>query len=131
MSIPTREYIDCPFEQKEEAKALGARWDSETRKWYAPTQEIYAQLTRWHIKPKTALPKPKISKSKASSSNRRLRTSVWERTGESQEDYNKRQSMGSYYKGQLGGVPSAEQYKMMKSEWTMTTMSTAYDTRGD
>jgi len=130
MSTPTCEYIDCPFEQKEEAKALGARWDSEICKWYAPTQEIYAQLTRWHIKPKTP-PKPTIIKSKASSSKRRFRTSVAERTGESQEDYHKRQSMGSYYKGQLGGVPSAEQYKIMKSDWTMTTMSTAYDTRGD
>ena len=29
-------YLDVPYKAKEEAKALGARWDPATRKWYVP-----------------------------------------------------------------------------------------------
>lgn len=45
-----RTYLDIPFAQKDEAKALGARWDNSKRKWYAPNGEP-ALLTRWSIKP--------------------------------------------------------------------------------
>ena len=26
-------YINCPYDEKELAKALGARWDKEVKKW--------------------------------------------------------------------------------------------------
>ena len=29
-----RVYLDCPFAEKDEAKALGAKWSKSTRKWY-------------------------------------------------------------------------------------------------
>ncbi len=29
-------YLDVPFKAKDEAKALGARWDFGARKWYVP-----------------------------------------------------------------------------------------------
>jgi len=32
----TRVYINCPYHDKDEAKALGARWDRERRSWFVP-----------------------------------------------------------------------------------------------
>ena len=43
-----RQYIVCPFEEKEQAKELGARWDSNKRKWYALGDETYEKLKKWH-----------------------------------------------------------------------------------
>lgn len=31
-----RVWLDVPFGEKDEAKALGARWDAGARRWYAP-----------------------------------------------------------------------------------------------
>lgn len=43
-------FIDCPFNQKDDAKALGAKWaPAPWKTWYAPTQDIYWKLARWHI----------------------------------------------------------------------------------
>jgi DNA topoisomerase-3 len=33
-------YFSVPYEKREEARAAGLRWDSDARKWYAPTPEI-------------------------------------------------------------------------------------------
>ncbi len=35
-----RIYLDCEFEEKDQVKALGARWDKAVRKWYI-TENIY------------------------------------------------------------------------------------------
>ena len=43
-----RQYIVCPFEEKDQAKELGARWDSNKRKWYALDDETYDKLKKWH-----------------------------------------------------------------------------------
>ena len=40
--------IHCPFAEKDEAKALGARWSGAHKTWYAPNQETYDQLAKWH-----------------------------------------------------------------------------------
>lgn len=40
-------YLDVPFRQKDEAKALGARWDPAARKWYAPTGVELALFDAW------------------------------------------------------------------------------------
>ncbi|MET9063493.1 DUF5710 domain-containing protein [Streptosporangium sandarakinum] len=45
-----RIWLDVPYSQKDEAKALGARWDAQARRWYAPRTGM-AALDRW-----TALP---------------------------------------------------------------------------
>ena len=29
-------YLDCPYQDKDECKALGGRWDPDYRKWYVP-----------------------------------------------------------------------------------------------
>jgi hypothetical protein len=44
-----RIWLDVPFDEKDEAKALGARWDSKAKRWYAPSPTT--ELERW-----TALP---------------------------------------------------------------------------
>ena len=41
-------YILCPFKDKDKARALGAKWDQEAKKWYATSPEIYAKLKKWH-----------------------------------------------------------------------------------
>ena len=156
--------IHCPFNQKGEAKALGAKWDKHDKTWYAPTAEIYLKLGKWH-KPRTILnkdfkkPEPAIAKKKFKKYPKALmhqepelysmpqpypplkvvvesvpvtglaEYKPWEKTGETEADYNARQRMGSYYKGVWGGVPSVSDYRRMKAgEYVM---STAYDTRGD
>jgi len=32
-----RFYLNCPFSEKDDCKALGGRWDNEERKWYVPS----------------------------------------------------------------------------------------------
>jgi hypothetical protein len=41
-----RGYFSVPYEKREEARAAGLRWDSETRKWYAPSPEIAARIRK-------------------------------------------------------------------------------------
>ena len=43
----TRYYIQCPKEEKEEAKALGARWDPKEVKWYYTNPEDRDKFQKW------------------------------------------------------------------------------------
>ena len=45
-----RRQLACPFEQRSEAKELGAKWDPDARCWYADTEEDWNALVRWHPK---------------------------------------------------------------------------------
>lgn len=47
---PPRAYLNVPYAEKDEAKALGARWDNAKRQWYAPNAEP-ALVERWAAKP--------------------------------------------------------------------------------
>jgi hypothetical protein len=40
-----RIWLDVPFAEKDQAKALGARWDTATKRWYALGNE--ARFARW------------------------------------------------------------------------------------
>lgn len=40
-------YINVPYEEKDEAKALGARWDSEKKKWYIPEGIKSEGFNKW------------------------------------------------------------------------------------
>jgi hypothetical protein len=40
-------YLDVPFAQKDQAKALGARWDAARKKWYAPPGVDSAPFAQW------------------------------------------------------------------------------------
>ncbi|GAA4005440.1 hypothetical protein GCM10022247_28530 [Allokutzneria multivorans] len=45
-----RVWLDVPFAEKDEAKAQGARWDPNAKRWYAPRPGI-AGLQRWAALP--------------------------------------------------------------------------------
>ena len=45
-----RTWLDVPYAEKDDAKALGARWDPSAKRWHAPPGTA-ARLARW-----TALP---------------------------------------------------------------------------
>ncbi|OUO89623.1 hypothetical protein B5F40_10340 [Gordonibacter sp. An230] len=40
-------YLDVPFQEKDEAKALGARWDAGRKRWYVPQGLDCAPFERW------------------------------------------------------------------------------------
>ncbi|MDR1835518.1 MAG: DUF5710 domain-containing protein [Fusobacteriaceae bacterium] len=42
-----RDYLKVPYAEKEEAKALGARWDAEKKKWYAPYAKDRHKFEKW------------------------------------------------------------------------------------
>ena len=42
-----RSYMSIPFEDKEEAKKLGAKWDAENRLWYAPNDSVKLSLNKF------------------------------------------------------------------------------------
>ncbi|TAK63621.1 DUF5710 domain-containing protein [Methylobacter sp.] len=41
-------YLNVSFAQKDEAKALGARWDAIQKKWFVPSDKDIALFARWH-----------------------------------------------------------------------------------
>ena len=43
-SSARRIYFSVPYEKRAEARAAGLRWDSDARKWYAPTVEIAERI---------------------------------------------------------------------------------------
>lgn len=48
--MPARTYLAVPFAEKNEAKALGAKWDKDAKSWYAPEGVDVATsgLARWN-----------------------------------------------------------------------------------
>lgn len=40
-------YLDVPFEEKDEAKALGARWDRDAKRWFVPNDKDAAPFLKW------------------------------------------------------------------------------------
>src|SRR4051812_42886672 len=47
MQHESRVDLLVPFVEKEDAKALGARWDSQRKLWYAPPGADLQDLDRW------------------------------------------------------------------------------------
>lgn len=39
--------LQCPFSEKDQAKALGARWDAEKRVWYIVDPDELQPFERW------------------------------------------------------------------------------------
>jgi hypothetical protein len=51
-----RLWLDVPFAEKDTAKAAGARWDPQVRRWYAPRRELLPALDRWVLRgPQTTI----------------------------------------------------------------------------
>lgn len=44
---PEKTYIDVPFKQKDEAKAIGAKWDRQEQSWYVPAGVDAAPFAKW------------------------------------------------------------------------------------
>jgi hypothetical protein len=44
-------FLDVPFSQKDEAKALGARWNAEKKRWYVPDGINQTPFGRWLTSP--------------------------------------------------------------------------------
>jgi hypothetical protein len=42
-----RLYLEVPYVEREEAKALGARWDSTKKLWWVHTEKYAGDITRW------------------------------------------------------------------------------------
>jgi len=42
-----RIYLDVPYAEKDQAKALGARWDPHRRQWWAPPASPAGAFSRW------------------------------------------------------------------------------------
>ena len=40
--------LNVPFDEKDAAKALGARWDPTRKKWYVPAGVDINKFARWH-----------------------------------------------------------------------------------
>lgn len=40
-------YLNVPFGQKDEAKALGARWDAIQKKWFVPAGKNTTLFAKW------------------------------------------------------------------------------------
>ena len=47
MTIELRIDLNVPYAEKEDAKALGARWDEGRKRWYAPPGTDVRHLKRW------------------------------------------------------------------------------------
>ena len=54
-----RIYLNVPFSEKDEAKALGAKWDRRAKAWYARDDMELEPFKRWQ-ETKTKAPEPKI-----------------------------------------------------------------------
>lgn len=51
---PARSYLVVPFKEKDEAKALGAKWDRQERAWYVPPGVDPAPFDKWAQRAATA-----------------------------------------------------------------------------
>jgi hypothetical protein len=43
----SRIYLNVPYAEKDAAKALGAKWDAERKKWYVPATKDSAEFAKW------------------------------------------------------------------------------------
>ena len=62
---PVRKHLYIPFECKEKAKKLGARWDMDTKGWYNPDPIKYTELDQWAAAIYLAVPFDENAEAKA------------------------------------------------------------------
>lgn len=48
--------LKVPFNEKDQAKALGARWNAELKQWYVPQGVDSAPFAQWFTSSATAAP---------------------------------------------------------------------------
>ena len=47
MSFNKKIYLNCPYKDKEECKALGGKWDKDVRKWYITDDVDKSLFSKW------------------------------------------------------------------------------------
>jgi Domain of unknown function (DUF5710) len=55
---PGRVYLNVPYEEKDEAKALGARWSPDNKRWYVPEGRDRSKLSKWIPFSQSVKPEP-------------------------------------------------------------------------
>ena len=45
-------YLNCPYDEKDECKGLGGRWDPAVRRWYVPAGKDLGSFSKW-LEPNT------------------------------------------------------------------------------
>jgi hypothetical protein len=71
----SKTYLNVPFAQKDEAKAIGARWDAVEKKWFVPSDKDITLFARWQTDSGAAgSPRPKASSSKIGSTSKKAAT---------------------------------------------------------
>jgi hypothetical protein len=50
MKNDNRTILEVPYTDKNEAKALGAWWDPELKKWFVPSGIDLRPFAKWHIR---------------------------------------------------------------------------------
>ncbi|MDP1772865.1 MAG: DUF5710 domain-containing protein [Methylobacter sp.] len=70
-------YLNVPFAQKDEAKALGARWDAVQKKWFVPADKDITLFTRWQAEAGAVQsPRSKAAPAKVGSSSKNTNAGV-------------------------------------------------------
>ena len=65
MIATTNINLKVPFNEKDQAKSLGARWNAEARLWYVPQGVDAAPFEKWVTSAANAAPVQAAAKSKA------------------------------------------------------------------
>jgi hypothetical protein len=45
----SKTFLSVPYVDKDAAKALGARWDADIKKWYVPATIDIAPFAKWYL----------------------------------------------------------------------------------
>jgi len=45
--VSSKIYLNVPFTQKDDAKKLGAQWDSQNKSWYVPSDQHLDAFSKW------------------------------------------------------------------------------------
>lgn len=44
---PHDTFLNVPFSEKDQARALGAKWNNQVKKWFVPTDKDLNKFKRW------------------------------------------------------------------------------------
>jgi putative DNA primase/helicase len=47
---PCKTFLNVPYSDKDQARALGAKWDGGAKKWFVPTDTDLNKFKRWLTK---------------------------------------------------------------------------------
>ena len=94
-------YLAVPYDQKDDAKKLGARWDPEAKKWYAPRKATYLEnydskilREKWPVKSKPG--QKQKSFTKTTKTNTKINTKTYIKTNNTNNtSFNKKSSNGN------------------------------------